>query len=120
MAVNIKRAYEPYSAEDGHRVLVDRIWPRGLSKPDLRIDEWMRDVAPSTGLRRWFGHDAVKWDEFVRRYREELDAIPDQLGALASLAAEGNLTLVYGAKDKEHNQAVVLRSVIEEKVKLGR
>jgi uncharacterized protein YeaO (DUF488 family) len=118
MTLSIKRAYEPSSARDGRRVLVDRVWPRGRSKDALQIDRWERELAPSAGLRKWFGHDPDRWEEFVRRYREELSGGPtsDLLEELASEARAGSVTLVYGARDEEHNQAVVLKDVIEERL----
>ncbi len=118
MPVTIRRAYDEPRPDDGYRVLVDRVWPRGRSRDQLRIDEWLRDVAPSDELRKWFGHDPARWDEFRRRYREEL-AEPDRAPLLASLvqkAERGHLTLVYGARDPEHNQAVVLAEAIGERV----
>ena len=107
--MRVKRVYEPASPDDGMRVLVDRIWPRGISKSKARIDAWMKDVAPSTVLRKWFGHDPERWAEFRRRYRVELAEQPERLRELRALAREGPLTLVYSARDEEHNQAVVLR-----------
>jgi uncharacterized protein YeaO (DUF488 family) len=116
MTVRLRRAYDPRAADDGRRVLVDRVWPRGRSRDDLAIDAWLRDLAPSTELRRWFGHDPARWPEFRTRYRAELEQ-PEQAAALADLvagASSGRLTLVYGAADRERNQAVVLAEVIEE------
>ncbi len=112
--VAIKRAYEPPSRTDGVRILVDRLWPRGLKKEQLQVAKWMRELGPSTELRRYFGHDPARWVEFRRRYRTELgrrEAKP-LLDELAQLARKGKLTLVYSAKDEDHNQAVVLREVI--------
>ena len=110
--VRLKRAYEPADAADGVRILVDRLWPRGVSKADARIDEWIRDVAPSTELRTWFGHDPARWAEFQRRYRAEIRANPDRLAQLRALARKGTMTLVYAARDEVHNDAVVLRDVL--------
>jgi uncharacterized protein YeaO (DUF488 family) len=107
--VRIKRAYEPASPSDGTRVLVDRLWPRGIKKSHAAIAQWMKDIAPSNELRKWFGHDPARWEEFRRRYEEELSDKRDQLGELRKLARQGPLTLVYSARDEEHNQAVVLR-----------
>ena len=114
--VRIKRAYEPASRGDGYRVLVDRLWPRGIAKDALRLDLWAKDVAPSTALRRWFGHDPARFREFARRYHAELRAEPARaaLAELAARAARGTVTLVYGARDEEHNGAVVLRDAIED------
>jgi len=109
--VRLKRVYEPPSPEDGTRVLVDRLWPRGLSKDAAAIDHWMKDVAPSTELRKWFGHDPARWNEFKRRYRSELHAHADALEALEKLA-QGPITLLYAARDQEHNDAVLLRDML--------
>lgn len=112
--VRLKRAYEPAAASDGRRVLVDRLWPRGVTKAKAAIDAWMKDVAPSTELRQWFGHDPTRWDEFRRRYAEQIRQHPDLLGELRDAARAGPLTLVYAAHDEAHNDAVVLREVILE------
>lgn len=97
---------------DGRRILVDRLWPRGVSKMEARLDDWLKDLAPSTELRKWFGHDPQRWNEFRRRYRSELARRPEMLTQLRSLAREGTLTLIYAAKDETHNEAVVLRNVL--------
>jgi uncharacterized protein YeaO (DUF488 family) len=110
--VRLKRAYEPPSKGDGRRILVDRLWPRGLSKAEADIDEWLKEIAPSTELRKWFGHDPDRWAEFRRRYREELRAHGELVEKLRRMAAEGPITLVYGARDEHHNDAVVLRNVL--------
>jgi uncharacterized protein YeaO (DUF488 family) len=110
--VNLKRAYEPPAQADGIRILVDRLWPRGVRKSDARIDRWLKDIAPSAELRRWFGHDPARWDEFRRRYRFELSAHTDLLNELRAIAREGQLTLIYAARDEEHNDAVVLRDLL--------
>jgi uncharacterized protein YeaO (DUF488 family) len=107
--IDVKRAYEPPAAGDGTRILVDRLWPRGLGKADAAIDRWIKDIAPSTELRKWFGHDPERWQEFGRRYADELRQHPEQLERLRALAREGPLTLVYSAHDEAHNDAVVLR-----------
>ena len=112
MKVAIKRAYDPPGKEDGFRVLVDRIWPRGVSKSSLKIDLWMKDIAPSTQLRKWFNHDEKNWPEFQRRYRSELKAAKRELDLLKKQAGRGPVTLVYGARDQLHNQAVALREVL--------
>lgn len=110
----LRRAYDPPTRNDGHRVLVDRLWPRGVRKVDAAIDEWCPDVAPSDELRRWFGHDPARWEEFRTRYRTELDDRREHLDRLVERTAKGRVTLVYGARDVEHNNAVVLRQVLEE------
>ncbi|MEN5074819.1 DUF488 family protein [Isoptericola cucumis] len=112
MGFDIKRVYEAPSDDDGLRVLVDRLWPRGLSKADAHVDRWIKEVAPSSDLRTWFGHDPARFDEFARRYREELRESAE-LAELAALADDGRqVTLLYGARDEQHNQAVVLRDVV--------
>ena len=112
MDVRLKRAYEPAAAADGCRVLIDRLWPRGLSRRAARLDDWERDLAPSAALRRWFGHDPERFEEFRGRYIEELRNQRPRLTALRRLAREGTLTLVYSARDREHNDAVVLAEVL--------
>lgn len=114
--VRIKRAYEPAEKGDGHRVLVDGLWPRGVKKDRAALDLWARDLAPSTPLRTWFGHEPARFGEFARRYRSELRRGParELLRRLAALAATRTVTLVYGARDEAHNQAVVLREVLRE------
>jgi uncharacterized protein YeaO (DUF488 family) len=108
----VKRAYEPASPDDGHRVLVDRLWPRGVSREHARLDEWDKDLAPSTGLREWFRHEPGRYEEFRRRYVEELRAHRARIAELRRHAREGTLTLVYSARDSEHNDAVVLAEVV--------
>lgn len=115
----IRRAYDPPTRNDGARILVDRVWPRGVRKDAAAIVAWARDVAPSDGLRKWFAHDPARWDEFRRRYRTELRTDPEARAALHDLVARartGRITLVYGAHDPEHNQAVALREVIDERL----
>jgi len=114
--IQIKRVYHEASPRDGLRILVDRLWPRGLKKEDAHVQEWRKDLAPSEALRRWFKHDPAKWSEFRRRYRKELgkDAIMEELRRLAALGKRKRITLVYGAADEEHNQAVVLKELIDE------
>lgn len=111
MSVHIKRVYEAPATADGKRVLVDRLWPRGVSKEKAKIDHWLKDVAPSTALRKWFGHDPAKWVEFQKRYRAELKGSA-ALGELKQLASRSPTTLVYAAADEEHNNAVLLKSLI--------
>ena len=110
--IRLKRAYDPPSAEDGVRVLVDRLWPRGLRKTSAAIAHWMKDIAPSTELRRWFGHDPERWPEFRRRYAEELREHAPELDQLRELARHNPVTLVFGARDEDHNDAVVLRELL--------
>ena len=107
--IKIKRAYDPPARGDGRRYLVDRLWPRGMTKEKLQLDGWLKDVAPSEALRKWFGHDPAKWDEFQRLYFAELDAHPDAWHPILRAARRGNVTLVYGARDTEHNDAVALK-----------
>lgn len=110
--VTIKRAYDPPSPRDGTRVLVDRLWPRGVKKAEAHITQWMKEIAPSNELRKWFGHDPERWDEFRRRYKAELAGKTEVVGELRELARQGPLTLVYSARDEAHNQAVVLREML--------
>lgn len=112
MDVRLKRAYEPASAEDGYRVLVDRLWPRGVSKEQANLDEWDQELAPSSQLREWFGHEPDRFPEFRRRYIDELRANRPSLRQLRRRARTGTLTLVYSAHDSEHNDAVVLAEVL--------
>ena len=111
MGVMLKRVYEPATSADGKRILVDRLWPRGLSKDKAKVDHWLKEVAPSTALRQWFGHDPEKWAEFQTRYRAELKSNP-ALDELRTLSAQGNVTLLYAARDQEHNEAVVLQKIL--------
>ena len=113
--VQLKRAYESASPRDGYRVLVERLWPRGVRKAELRLDAWLKDIAPSTELRRWFGHDPSRFNEFAARYRRELRGGPavEALAALRRRVSQGPVTLVYAAHDERHNGAVVLRSELE-------
>ena len=114
----IRRAYDPPGRSDGYRVLVDRVWPRGVTRVSMQLDEWNGDVAPSHALRRWYGHRLENWEEFQSRYRAELGqgAAGAGLAVLVTRARKGRLTLVFGASDAEHSQAAVLRRVIEEKL----
>ncbi len=111
--INLKRAYEKPAREDGFRVLVERLWPRGLTKEALDLDLWLKDVAPSPELRRWFGHDPARWDEFRWRYWVELAARPAAVKLLREKLQEGPVTLVYGSRDQEHNAAVALKEFLE-------
>lgn len=112
-AIHVKRAYEAPADGDGCRILVDGIWPRGVSKDELRADLWARDVAPSSGLRQWFGHDADKWDEFRERYFDELRANPEAVEEIRERLQRGPVTLLFGARDEEHNQAVALKAFLD-------
>ena len=117
--VSLKRAYEPVEPEDGRRVLVERLWPRGLRKEQAHIDAWLKDVAPSDGLRKWFHHDPSRWAEFEKRYARELEseAARAALDELVRQAASETVTLVYSAHDEEHNNAVVLKRMIERRLR---
>lgn len=112
--VSIRRAYDEAAASDGYRVLVDRVWPRGRRKEELALDEWAKELAPSTALRKWFGHDPERWEAFRQRYRDELDTpeARERLRAVVDAAGERAITLVYSARDEQHNQAVVLRELL--------
>ena len=110
--IRLKRAYEPAAPEDGTRVLVERLWPRGVTKAEAALARWDRDIAPSPALRKWYNHDPARWDEFRRRYTAELEAHEDKLRELRRRARAGALTLVYGARDPEHNDAVVLAEIL--------
>ncbi len=119
MSIRIKRAYEDASSDDGVRVLVDRLWPRGVSKETLKIDHWMKEIAPSNDLRKWFNHDLNKFEEFTKKYKQELQGDPKKIEQFERLQAmirtDGKIvTLVYGAKDEQHNQAVVLQEWLME------
>jgi uncharacterized protein YeaO (DUF488 family) len=111
--VQIKRVYEEALPEDGKRILIDRLWPRGLTKEKASIDLWLKEIAPSTELREWFGHDPAKWPEFQKRYQQELDANEGVVNQLRKELKGGRVTLVFGAKDEQHNDAVVLKAYFE-------
>lgn len=112
MDIQIRRAYDPPSRSDGYRILVDRVWPRGVSKQDLALDEWRKEIAPSTRLRQWFGHDPERWEGFQQRYFAELEQKQDAVRDLVKRARQGRITLVYGARDPDHNQAVALTAYL--------
>jgi len=112
--IRTKRVYDESSGDDGIRILVDRLWPRGISKEKALLDRWEKDLAPSTELRRWFGHDPAKWEEFLRRYRAELEGKEEELDRLRQEAADATVTLLYAAKDEEQNNAVALKRYIDE------
>ena len=111
--IQLKRVYEKPSRKDGVRILVDRLWPRGLTKERAAVNLWLKDVAPSSELRKWFGHDPAKWKEFQVRYRKELREKKDALKLLKQKSEDRTVTLVYGARDEQHNEAVVLRKIVE-------
>jgi uncharacterized protein YeaO (DUF488 family) len=111
--VKVKRVYEPPSRTDGLRVLVDRLWPRGLTKERAAVDLWLKDLAPSTELRKWFAHDPTKWKQFEARYRTELREKKDAIKLLKEKSKERTLTLLFGARDEEHNEALVLKQILE-------
>ncbi len=118
MTINIKRIYDSYSPEDGWRILVDRVWPRGISKEKAHLDDWCKDLAPSNELRKWFGHIPAKFDEFSRLYYQELEVNAEaqaDIGQILAKSKDGIVTMLYSARDTEHNQAVVLRKYIEDK-----
>lgn len=115
MNIRIKRAYEEPNREDGTRILVDRLWPRGLTKEKAKVDFWLKEAAPTTELRRWFAHDPARWAEFRVRYLEELKRNKKQVSILRQMAAGGTITLVYAAKDQEHNEAVILQGLLTAK-----
>ena len=113
MPIRVKRIYESPEPSDGHRVLVDRIWPRGVSREKAAIDEWLKEIAPSTELRRWFGHEPSRWPEFRRRYAGELARRPDLLAHVRLLGRKGVVTLLYSARDRAYNQAVALAEILD-------
>ena len=114
----IKRAYEPRARADGRRILVERLWPRGMKKEDLHADAWMKDIAPSTELRQWFGHEVARWEEFRRRYQRELNAKRDTWTPVLEASKRGTVTLLYSAHDVVHNGAVVLRDYLTERSRI--
>ena len=113
MNVSVKRAYEPFSAEDGYRILIDRLWPRGIKKEGANIDRWMKNVAPSTALRQWFDHDPEKWEEFKIKYHHELEGSDEFDDLVSCIRKNKTVTLLYAAKDAEHNHALVLQQLIK-------
>jgi uncharacterized protein YeaO (DUF488 family) len=110
--IRLKRAYDEPSPDDGQRILVERLWPRGLTKERAAVDLWLKDIAPSPELRRWYGHDPARWEEFEERYRAELDANPDRVAELRRRLRHGPVTFVYAARDELHNSALVLRDYL--------
>lgn len=115
--ITLKRVYDPAASTDGKRFLVERLWPRGVRKADLKMDAWLKDVAPTTALRQWFGHDPGKWKEFQRRYSLELKAHADVIETILEAAHNGSVTLLYSSHDQEHNNAVVLKQYLEGTIK---
>lgn len=115
--LKLKRVYEKAEARDGTRFLVERLWPRGMKKEDLKMEAWLKDVAPSDGLRRWFAHDPAKWSDFQKRYRAELGKNTEALKPILDAARHGDVTLLFSARDTEHNNALVLKDFVEERVK---
>ena len=113
LSIQTKRVYAPPARGDGYRILVDRLWPRGLSKEKAKVDLWLKEIAPSTELRKWFAHDPKKWTEFKRRYTAELKGHRDEIAIVKQHAAKGPVTLLYGARDEEHNEAVVLQHIVQ-------
>jgi len=118
--IRIKRAYEPAARADGRRILVERLWPRGMKKEALDVDAWLKEVAPSTSLRKWFDHRIERWDEFRRRYRKELSANRENWSSILDASRRGTVTLLYSAHDLEHNGAVVLRDYLAERTRARR
>lgn len=114
--IQLKRAYDPPASEDGSRFLVDRLWPRGARREHLKLEAWLKDVAPGDDLRRWFGHDPAKWEAFRQRYFAELDDKPEAWQPILEAAREGDITLVYSARDTEHNNAVALKAYLEKQL----
>jgi uncharacterized protein YeaO (DUF488 family) len=117
--IKLKRVYETASQDDGVRILVERLWPRGIKKDALKLDTWLKDVAPSDGLRRWFGHEPKKWNGFRDRYFAELDANPQTWESVAKAGRHGRVTLIYSSRDTEHNNAVALKTYLEDKMQRG-
>ncbi len=115
--IGVKRVYEPPAASDGSRFLVDHLWPRGLKKEEVKVKSWIKTVSPSNELRHWFGHEPAKWKEFQRRYFAELEQKPETWQPLLEAAQEGHITLVFSARDEEHNNAVALKSYLEKRLK---
>ncbi len=115
MKLKVKRIYEPSEKEDGFRILVDRLWPRGVTKEKAALDLWLKDIAPSTELRKWFAHDPAKWKEFQKKYKKELQANPEAVSELKQHLRSGNVTLLFAAKDEAHNEAVIIKDFVSEK-----
>lgn len=118
--IQLKRVYEKPDPHDGTRYLVERLWPRGLRKDQVRMDDWLKEAAPSTELRKWFSHDPAKWKEFEKKYHAELEKVPEAWQPIASAAKNGTVTLLYSSHDEEHNNAVALKQYVEKKLARGR
>jgi uncharacterized protein YeaO (DUF488 family) len=116
-AIRAKRVYDPYNSDDGTRVLVERLWPRGITRERLHADTWLREIAPTGALRTWYAHDLAKWPEFVARYTAQLDSQPDLVASLPEIARRGPLTLVYATRDTEHSSALVLLNYLKDRLK---
>jgi uncharacterized protein YeaO (DUF488 family) len=116
--IHIKRAYDPATKSDGTRILVERLWPRGIKKEALKLNGWLKEVAPSTELRKWFSHDPAKWPEFQRRYRADLDQHPDAWQPILDAAKKGRVTLLFSSHDAEHNNVVALKAYLEKRSNL--
>jgi uncharacterized protein YeaO (DUF488 family) len=114
--IKTKRVYDDHAKVDGFRILVDRLWPRGLRKERAKVDLWLKEVAPSGALRKWFGHDRARWDEFKRRYFKELDDKKEAIESIVTKASQGSVTLLYGAKDMYYNNAMALREFVEQRI----
>jgi len=119
MIIRIKRIYDPPSPDDGKRILVDRLWPRGIKKEDAKIDEWLKDIAPSDELRKWFSHDPLKWQEFKAKYKQELKGKTELIERIRKEAKKGTVTLLFAAKDTKHNNACILKEIIEKQTQKG-
>ena len=117
--LKIKRVYDPPSRDDGKRILIDRLWPRGLSKEEAHIDEWVKDVAPSTGLRKWFSHDPGKWGEFRKRFFVELGKAQQSVDSIIAAERKGTVTLLFGSKEERYNNAVALKEYLDSRMKAG-
>lgn len=120
MNIKLKRVYDPASKEDGSRILVERLWPRGIKKENLAIDEWLKEIAPSTVLRQWFSHDPAKWKEFQKKYYAELDDNPKAVAHILGKIQQGTVTLLYSSKDTEHNNAISLKRYLERQIIEGK
>ncbi|MCC7350356.1 MAG: DUF488 domain-containing protein [Phycisphaerales bacterium] len=113
--IQLKRAYDQPASSDGQRILVERLWPRGVTKEKAALDLWLKEIAPSPGLRKWFGHDPARWDQFQHKYRQELKSHPDEVELLRRKARQGRVTLIYAAKDEQRNGALVLKEYLDDK-----